>query len=67
MCQSRVCGHKVEGLDCGSDISEWLSLALGLPNLRLIRQSDSDSNKKGIVVMRTVIHVLIGFFFCRKQ
>ncbi|XP_029046402.1 molybdenum cofactor sulfurase 3 isoform X2 [Osmia bicornis bicornis] len=47
MCQSRVCGHKVEGLDCGSNVSEWLSLALGLPNLRLIRQSDCDSNKKG--------------------
>nr|XP_003703471.2 PREDICTED: molybdenum cofactor sulfurase 1 isoform X1 [Megachile rotundata] len=47
ICQSRVCGHKVEGIDCGSDVSEWLSLALGLPNLRLIRQSDNDHNKKG--------------------
>lgn len=40
MYRSRVCGHRVEGIDCGSEISEWLSLALGRPNLRLIRQND---------------------------
>ncbi|XP_017885614.1 molybdenum cofactor sulfurase 1 [Ceratina calcarata] len=47
VCQSRVCGHKVQGTDCGTDVSEWLSLAVGLPNLRLIRQTDSDKEKKG--------------------
>lgn len=48
VCQSRVCGHKVEGIDCGSEVSEWLSSALGVPNLRLIRQNDNDNRKKGI-------------------
>jgi len=37
--QSRVHESKVQGIDCGSKVSEWLSLALGKPNLRLIRQS----------------------------
>ncbi|XP_076294730.1 molybdenum cofactor sulfurase isoform X1 [Lasioglossum baleicum] len=46
VCQSRICGHKVEGTDCGSEVSEWLSLALGLPNLRLIRQSNSGTKQK---------------------
>ncbi|XP_033329340.2 molybdenum cofactor sulfurase [Megalopta genalis] len=46
VCQSRVCGHKVEGTDCGSEVSEWLSLALGLPNLRLIRQSNRETKQK---------------------
>lgn len=41
MCRSRVCGHRVEGIDCGGEINEWLSLALGRPNLQLIRQSNS--------------------------
>lgn len=41
MCRSRVCGHRVEGIDCGMDIAEWLSLALGQPNLRLVRQSNA--------------------------
>ena len=47
VCRSRICGHKVEGTDCGSDVSEWLSLALRLPDLRLIRQSDCDNKWKG--------------------
>ncbi|KZC08040.1 Molybdenum cofactor sulfurase 1 [Dufourea novaeangliae] len=46
ICQSRICGHKVEGVDCGSDVSEWLSLALGLPNLKLLRQSNCETKKK---------------------
>ncbi|OXU19355.1 hypothetical protein TSAR_003916 [Trichomalopsis sarcophagae] len=41
ICRGKVCGHKVEGADCGAEVSEWLSLALGRPNLKLIRQSDS--------------------------
>ena len=45
VCRGRVCGHKVEGTDCGAEASEWLSLALGRPNLRLIRQSDSNHLK----------------------
>ncbi|XP_043587723.1 molybdenum cofactor sulfurase 1 [Bombus pyrosoma] len=45
VCQSRVCGHKVQGIDCGSEVSEWLSSALGLPNLRLIRQNDNENSK----------------------
>ncbi|XP_076163683.1 molybdenum cofactor sulfurase isoform X2 [Ptiloglossa arizonensis] len=46
MCQSQICGHKVEGIDCGAEASEWLSLALGLPNLRLIQQSNCKTKKK---------------------
>ncbi|XP_043289981.1 molybdenum cofactor sulfurase 2 [Venturia canescens] len=44
LCRSRVCGHRVEGLDCGAEVSEWLSLALGRPNLRLIRQNNRKKN-----------------------
>lgn len=38
LCIARICTNIVEGSDCGSEVSEWLSLAIGLPNLRLIRQ-----------------------------
>ncbi|XP_012536309.2 molybdenum cofactor sulfurase 3 [Monomorium pharaonis] len=47
ICQSRVCESRVQGIDCGSEISEWLSLALGKPNIRLIRQSQG-RQKKGL-------------------
>ncbi|XP_020287531.1 molybdenum cofactor sulfurase 3 [Pseudomyrmex gracilis] len=47
VCQSRVCESRVQGIDCGTEVSEWLSLALGKPNLRLIRQSHG-RQKKGL-------------------
>ncbi|XP_014488950.1 PREDICTED: molybdenum cofactor sulfurase 3 [Dinoponera quadriceps] len=43
--RSRVCESRVEGIDCGPEVSEWLSLALGKPNLRLIRQSHGRQKK----------------------
>lgn len=43
--QSRVCESRVQGIDCGSEVSEWLSLALGKPNLRLIRQNQGRQKK----------------------
>ncbi|XP_058791416.1 molybdenum cofactor sulfurase 3 [Phymastichus coffea] len=41
ICRGKICGHKVEGIDCGIEVSEWLSLALGRPNLRLVRQCEA--------------------------
>lgn len=46
ICRGKICGHKVEGIDCGSEVSEWLSLALGRPNLRLVRQYESSDLKR---------------------
>ena len=43
ICRGKICGHKVEGIDCGPEISEWLSLALGKPNLKLVRQTESSN------------------------
>lgn len=47
ICQTRVCDTRAQGADCGSEVSEWLSLALGKPNLRLIRQSSDGREEKG--------------------
>ncbi|XP_011301332.1 molybdenum cofactor sulfurase 3 [Fopius arisanus] len=38
LCRSRICGHRVQGVDCGEEVAQWLGLALGR-DLRLIRQS----------------------------
>ncbi|XP_015127599.1 molybdenum cofactor sulfurase 3 isoform X2 [Diachasma alloeum] len=46
MCRSRVCGHRVQGVDCGGEVSEWLSLAFG-KELRLIRQGRSGARAGG--------------------
>lgn len=49
VCRGKVCGHKVEGINCGEEVSEWLSLALGRPNLKLVRQSESSKPKRTII------------------
>lgn len=49
ICRGKICGHKVEGTDCGSEVSEWLSLALGRPNLKLVRQCDSNELKRNYI------------------
>jgi molybdenum cofactor sulfurtransferase len=43
LCQSKVCGDRVQGWDCGDDVASWLSDALGRQGLRLIRQWTSDT------------------------
>ncbi|XP_053603634.1 molybdenum cofactor sulfurase isoform X2 [Plodia interpunctella] len=44
-CQSKVCTDIVQGYDCGDVVADWLSNALEIPFLRLIRQSSNDKRK----------------------
>ncbi|KAJ8947944.1 hypothetical protein NQ314_008523 [Rhamnusium bicolor] len=41
LCQSKVCGDRIQGWDCGDEVSEWLSINLDMPGLRLLRQCNS--------------------------
>lgn len=41
-CQSKVCGDRIDGIDCGDDVAEWLSDVLVTPGLRLIQQNLTD-------------------------
>ncbi|KAI8495554.1 hypothetical protein Bbelb_265260 [Branchiostoma belcheri] len=46
MCQSKVCGDRITGLDCGNEAADWLTRFLGRP-CRLVRQNpDSDRDCK---------------------
>lgn len=51
LCQSKVCGDRIQGIDCGDNVAEWLSDVLCTSDLRLIRQSSCDTRtlkvKKG--------------------
>ncbi|KAJ2952233.1 hypothetical protein O0L34_g4509 [Tuta absoluta] len=46
MCQSRVCADPINGIDCGDDVADWISEALGISYLRLIRQSANDKRSQ---------------------
>lgn len=41
-CQSKVCGDRIDGIDCGDTMAEWISNVLCTPGLRLIRQNQND-------------------------
>lgn len=46
-CNSKVCGDRVQGYDCGDKVAEWLCDHLEKPGLRLLRQCDFTENISG--------------------
>ncbi|MPC12250.1 Molybdenum cofactor sulfurase [Portunus trituberculatus] len=47
LCGGRVCGVRVQGLDCGEEAGDWLSRMLGMPDLRLMMQTSHRPGKLG--------------------
>ncbi|XP_064644455.1 molybdenum cofactor sulfurase-like [Lineus longissimus] len=45
MCPTTVCGDKISGVDCGLVASDWVSLVLGRPGSRLIRQCNAGDRR----------------------
>lgn len=45
LCQTKVCGDNIQGNDCGDDVANWISNALQISGLRLIRHSDERISK----------------------
>lgn len=41
-CQSKVCGDRIDGIDCGDEVADWLSDVLCTSGLRLIQQNSLD-------------------------
>uniref|UniRef100_A0A2A4J3D5 Molybdenum cofactor sulfurase n=1 Tax=Heliothis virescens TaxID=7102 RepID=A0A2A4J3D5_HELVI len=42
LCHSRICTDTIKGFDCGDEIADWISEALEISYLRLIRQASED-------------------------
>lgn len=45
VCQSKVCTDVIKGFDCGDEVAYWISEALEVSFLRLIRQSADDKRR----------------------
>ncbi|XP_035438690.2 molybdenum cofactor sulfurase isoform X1 [Spodoptera frugiperda] len=43
LCRSKVCTDIIQGYDCGDEVADWISEALEISYLRLIRQSSDDN------------------------
>ena len=48
LCSGKVCGDKIEGIDCGDKVADWLEEALGLTGLRLIKLMDRKSSLQSL-------------------
>jgi molybdenum cofactor sulfurtransferase len=46
LCQSKVCSDIIQGYDCGEEAADWVSNALEVSFLRLVRQSDEEHRLK---------------------
>ncbi|XP_071100767.1 molybdenum cofactor sulfurase-like [Haliotis cracherodii] len=43
LCTNKVCGDRVNTVDCGDKVADWLSEALGRPGTRLLRLKQEDA------------------------
>lgn len=50
LCQSKVCGDRIQGWDCGDEVSDWLSENLYTSGLRLLRQCNPDEEPSGRIL-----------------
>lgn len=55
-CQSKVCGDRIEGIDCGDEVAEWLDDVLCTSGLRLFQQhlNDKRTAKNNINVEQSI-------------
>lgn len=42
LCESKVCNNVIQAVDCGDEVSGWLSYHLNTIGLRLVRQAKED-------------------------
>lgn len=47
ICETKVCGDRIQGYDCGNSVAQWLSDVLLMEDIRLIRQSENQERRHG--------------------
>ena len=45
ICETKVCGDRIQGWDCGDEVADWLCKVLSLNDLRLIKQNEKVERK----------------------
>jgi molybdenum cofactor sulfurtransferase len=59
ICETKVCGDRIEGWDCGDDVAQWLCEVLGMNDLRLIKQSENSERKNGTISLSNQAQFLL--------
>jgi molybdenum cofactor sulfurtransferase len=60
LCQSKVCGDKIQGWDCGDEVADWLSEVLNCPGVRLLRQCSEDEYVSRISKQNELLHLSLA-------
>lgn len=47
ICETKVCGDRIQGVDCGDEVAAWVSDVLAIEDLRLIRHTENIERKNG--------------------
>lgn len=59
ICETKVCGDRITGVDCGNEVAQWLCDALCIDDLRLIKQSVNVERKSGSISLSNQAQFLL--------
>lgn len=59
ICETKVCGDRIQGVDCGDEIAKWISVALSIEGLRLIKQTENVERKNGTISLSNQAQFLL--------
>lgn len=59
ICETKVCGDRIRGYDCGDSVASWLSDVLHIDGLRLLRQSEESERKNGNLALANQAQFLL--------
>lgn len=60
ICETKVCGDRIQGVDCGDEFADWLNRALSATDLRLIQQNPEVGRKNGISLSNQAQFLLVS-------
>ncbi|CAO1377562.1 unnamed protein product [Diamesa serratosioi] len=59
ICETKICGDRIQGFDCGDEVGRWLSDVLNIDGLRLIKYSERISNKRSDISLSNQAQLLL--------
>ena len=59
ICETKVCGDRIQGFDCGDEVARWLSDVLNIDGLRLIKHSERISKRRSEITLSNQAQLLM--------
>lgn len=59
ICETKVCGDRIQGTDCGDEVAQWISKVLSINGLRLIKQTENLERRNGAISLSNQAQFLL--------